>query len=398
MAGARKTLEEFFRAADIQINGTRAWDIQVHNERFFPRVLSGGTLAFGESYMEGWWDCEALDELSCRACAARLEEWFTRSPSNLIALAISFVLNRQTQRRSRRVGERHYDLGNDFFQAMLDPWMQYSCAFFRQGDDLAGAQRRKLDMICQRLQLRPGLRLLDIGCGWGGLAKYAAEHYGCSVVGLTISSEQQQFAANWCRGLDVQIQLCDYRRVRGTFDRAVSVGMVEHVGFKNYRTYLEVVASSLGRDGCFFCQGICNTVSSYQLDPWIRRYIFPNSVLPSLSGLTNAAEGLFLVEDVFNLGPHYDPTLMAWEKNFREAWPRFAERYGDRFRRMWRFYLLSCAGAFRARSMQVYGMLFSKGSISSPRQSSGARSGAIERGNPPPQKNLHSPGAGRVPS
>lgn len=360
MAAAREAVENLFRAADIQINGARVWDIQVHDERFFPRLLAGGTLGFGESYMDGWWDCEALDKMCCRAIAARLEERFAHSLRNLRTLAISLVLNRQTQRRSRRVGETHYNLGNDFFQAMLDPWMQYSCALYAEGDDLAAAQRRKLEMICQTLQLRPGLRLLDIGCGWGGLAKYAAEHYGCSVVGLTISSEQQQFAVEWCRGLDVEIQLCDYRRVRGTFDRAVSIGMVEHVGFKNYRTYLRTVEASLGKEGCFLCHGICNPVSNFQLDPWIRRYVFPNSILPSPSRLTKAAEGLFLVEKVLNLGPHYDPTLIAWEENFRGAWPQFSGRYDERFRRMWRFYLLSCAGAFRARSMQVYSILFNK--------------------------------------
>ena len=398
MAGARKAVEDFFRPADILIDGARAWDIQVHDERFFARVLSGGTLGFGESYMEGWWDCEALDDLSCRALAKRLEERFTHSPRNIFALAISFVLNRQTQRRSRRVGEVHYDLGNDFFQAMLDPWMQYSCALFQEGDDLAAAQRRKLDLVCRKLELRPGLRLLDIGCGWGGLAKYAAEHYGCSVLGVTISREQQQFAANWCRGFDVCIELSDYRRLRGTFDRAVSVGMVEHVGFKNYRTYLEVAASLLGPGGRFLCQGICNSVSSYQLDPWIRRYIFPNSVLPSLSRLSHAAEGIFAVENVFNLGPHYDPTLMAWEKNFREAWPRFAARYGERFRRMWRFYLLTCAGAFRARSMQVYGVLFSKRPSASPARFSGVPGAAFERTDSMSTRDLHSPRAGLVPS
>jgi cyclopropane-fatty-acyl-phospholipid synthase len=360
MAAAREAVEDLLRAADIRIDGARAWDIQVHDERFFPRLLAGGTLGFGESYMDGWWDCEALDEMCCRAIVARLEQRFAFSLRNLLALALSLGLNRQTQRLSRRVGETHYDLGNDFFQAMLDPWMQYSCALYAEGDDLAAAQRRKLEVTCQRLQLRPGLRLLDIGCGWGGLAKYAAEHYGCSVVGLTISREQQQFAERWCRGLDVQIQLCDYRRVRGTFDRVVSIGMVEHVGFKNDRTYLQVASSSLGKEGLFVCQGICNSISSFQLDPWMRRYIFPDSVLPSLSRLTKAAEGLLVVEDVLNLGPHYDPTLMAWEENFRRAWPRFAGRYDERFRRMWRFYLLSCAGAFRAGSMQVYNILFRK--------------------------------------
>jgi cyclopropane-fatty-acyl-phospholipid synthase len=360
MAAARELVEQLLRTADIRIDGSRPWDLRVHNERFFARALAGGTLGIGEAYMDGWWDCEALDQMTARAVAARLEERFTYSPRNLFAFALALLTNRQSLRRARRVGEVHYDLGNDFFEAMLDPWMQYSCALFEKGDGLAAAQRRKLELICERLQLRPGMRLLDIGCGWGGLAKYAAENCGCAVVGLTISRQQQQFAQSWCRGLEVQIELRDYREVEGTFDRAVSIGMVEHVGFKNYRPYLQKIADSLGEEGLFLCHGIGNPVSGWQLDPWIRRYIFPNSILPSLARLTKAAEGLFLVEDVSNLGPHYDPTLMAWAKNFERAWPRFAERYGERFRRMWRYYLLTCAGAFRARSLQVYSILLRK--------------------------------------
>jgi len=211
--------------------------------------------------------------------------------------------------------------------------------------------------------LRPGLRLLDIGCGWGGLARYAARHYGCQVVGITISREQFGYAQRWCRGLDVEIQLRDYREVTEQFDRVVSVGMVEHVGYKNYRTYMRAAARSLGEDGLFLCQGICGNFSRVHTDPWIERYIFPNSMLPSLAHLTRAAEGVFIIEDVKNIGPNYDPTLRAWEENFRRTWPRFADRYGERFRRMWRFYLLSCAGAFRARSLQMFSILFSKEDI-----------------------------------
>jgi cyclopropane-fatty-acyl-phospholipid synthase len=244
---------------------------------------------------------------------------------------------------------------------MLDPNMQYSCALFAEGDDLASAQLRKLDWICGRLRLRPGLRVLDIGCGWGGLARHAARYYGCQVVGITISQEQFAYAQRWSRGLDVEIQLRDYREVTERFDRVVSVGMVEHVGYRNYRTYMRAAARSLGENGLFLCQGICGNFSRFHTDPWIKRYIFPNSVLPSLAGLTRAAEGIFVVEDVKNIGPNYDPTLLAWEKNFRAAWPQFADRYDERFRRMWRFYLLSCAGAFRAGSLQVFSILFSNG-------------------------------------
>ena len=195
MAAAREAVENLLRAADIQIDGGRPWDIEVHDQRFFSRVLAGGTLGLGR-ILHGWLlglHRARRNVLPRHPAQARPTLHF--SLPNLFALAISFSINRRTLRRSRRVGRAHYDLGNDFFQAMLDPWMQYSCAFFADGDDLAAAQRRKLEMICQGLQLRPGLRLLDIGCGWGGLAKYAAENYGCSVVGLTISREQQEFAA-----------------------------------------------------------------------------------------------------------------------------------------------------------------------------------------------------------
>ena len=360
MSRAQKIVTNLLAVADIQINGTRPWDIQVHDARFFSRVLASGALGFGESYMEDWWDCIALDEMCYRAIRARLDQRFAFRLPNLWALLTALVINQQTRHRSRIVGRVHYDLSNDFFEAMLDPNMQYSCALFAEGDDLAAAQLRKLEWICERLRLRHGLRLLDIGCGWGGLARYAARHYGCQVVGITISREQFEYAQRWCRGLDVQIQLRDYRDVTGRFDRVVSVGMVEHVGPKNYRTYFRATARLLGDDGLFLCQGICGNSSRLASDPWITRYIFPNSILPSAAQLMRAAESVFILDDVKNIGPNYDQTLLAWEENFRRAWPRFAERYGERFRRMWRFYLLSCAGAFRARSLHAFSMLFSK--------------------------------------
>ncbi|HET9804740.1 MAG TPA: cyclopropane fatty acyl phospholipid synthase [Candidatus Acidoferrum sp.] len=360
MHRAEKVMTNLLACADIRIDGTRPWDIQVHDRRFFNRVLASGTIGFGESYMDGWWDCDALDKMCYRAIRAGLENRFALRLPNVWALLTALVANQQTLRRSRKVGQVHYDLSNDFFQAMLDPNMQYSCALFAEGDDLASAQLRKLDWICERLRLRPGLRLLDIGCGWGGLARHAAHHYGCHVVGITISEEQFRYARESCHGLDVEIQLRDYREVTQQFDRVVSVGMVEHVGYKNYRDYMQAAARSLGEDGLFLCQGICGNFSRLHTDPWINRYIFPNSMLPSLVQLTRAVKGVFILEDIKNIGPNYDPTLLAWEENFRRAWPRFADRYGERFRRMWRFYLLSCAGAFRARSMQVFSILFSK--------------------------------------
>jgi cyclopropane-fatty-acyl-phospholipid synthase len=358
---AQATIRDLFASADIRIGGGRPWDIRVHDERFFLRVLAGGTLGFGESYMDGWWDCDALDEMCCRAIRARLEERVPLNPHTALAIAGSFLFNLQTRGRAKLVGKRHYDVGNDLFECMLDPSMQYSCAWFRDTDDLAKAQREKMDLICRKLGLEEGMSLLDIGCGWGGLARHAAEHYGCRVVGITISEQQCRYAAKFCSGLPVEIRLQDYREVSEQFDCIVSVGMLEHVGPKNYRHYMQTVFRSLREGGVFLCQSIAGNYSSRYPDPWFARYIFPNSMLPSAAQVAKAAEKLLVLEDVQNFGADYEKTLKAWEGNFTRSWHGFESRYGERFYRMWRFYLLSCAGAFRARSLQLFQFLFSKG-------------------------------------
>jgi cyclopropane-fatty-acyl-phospholipid synthase len=358
---SQATLQGLFASADIRLGGNRPWDIQVLDERFYRVVLAGGTLGFGEAYMDGWWECDALDEMCCRAIRARLEERVPVNVPTALAIASSFLFNLQTQSRSKAVGKQHYDVGNDFFECMLDPSLQYSCAWFRDTDDLAQAQREKMDLICRKLGLEKGMSLLDIGCGWGGLARHAAEHYGCRVVGITISEEQRRYGADASRGLPVEIRLQDYRELSEQFDRVVSVGMLEHVGPKNYPQYMRKVFHTLRQGGVFLCQSIAVNQSSLYSDPWVARYIFPNSILPSAAQVAKAAEKLLLLEDVQNLGSDYEKTLKAWESNFRRSWHRFESRYGERFYRMWRFYLLSCAGAFRARSLQLFQFVFSKG-------------------------------------
>jgi cyclopropane-fatty-acyl-phospholipid synthase len=356
----RALLEEIFAEADIHLDGRRPWDIRVHDERFYARVLSAATLGLGESYMDGWWDCEALDELFFRAIRARLAERVGLNLRATVSFATAIGLNLQNKRRARRVGRTHYDLGNEFFQAMLDPAMQYSCGYFRETTDLAEAQLHKMALICRKLGLQPGMRLLDIGCGWGGLAKYAAEQHGCRVVGITISREQYAYASANCDGLPIEIRLQDYRDLNESFDRIVSVGMMEHVGYKNHRTYMKAASRCLVEDGIFLCHTIGDTQSRRESDPWIERYIFPHSLIPSASQVTRAAEGLFVLEDVHNFGAYYGSTLLAWDENFRGSWSQFESRYGERFYRMWRYYLLSCAAAFRARSLELYQFVFAK--------------------------------------
>ncbi len=358
---AQTTIEDLFASAEIRLGGDRPWDIRVHDERFFRRILTGGTLAFGESYMDGWWDCDALAEMCCRAIRARLEERVALNPHTALAFSASLLFNLQSRNRAGVVAKRHYDISNAFFECMLDPAMQYSCAWFRGTDDLAQAQREKMDLICRKLGLNEGTRLLDIGCGWGGLARHAARNYGCHVVGITVSEKQRSYAAESCRGLPVKILLQDYRDLTERFDRIVSVGMLEHVGAKNYRRYMRTVFRSLRDGGVFLCQSIAGNWHRAYTDPWITKYIFPNSMLPSAGQMAQAAERLFVLEDLQNLGADYEKTLLAWERNFARSWNRFEARYGERFYRMWRFYLLSCAGAFRARGLQVYQVLFSKG-------------------------------------
>jgi len=352
-----------FAEAGIVLNGPKPWDPQVRDERFYKRVLAGGTLGFGEAYMDGWWECEAIDELSCRILRARLSD---RRRLNLRALALvagARIFNLQSMRRARKAVAAHYDLGNDFFAAMLDPTLQYSCGYFNGTDDLAEAQLRKMDLICRKLGLRPGMRLLDIGCGWGGLARHAARNYGCRVVGITLSNEQRAYAAQACARLPVDIRLQDYRTVTESFDRVASVGMMEHVGYKNYRAYVAAAARCLADGGLFLCHTIGGLSSGVCSDPWIHRYVFPDSMLPSAAQVARASEGMFVLEDAHNFGAYYDRTLMAWERNFRQSWPRFRGAYGERFGRMWRYYLLSCAGAFRSRRIELFQFVFAKGGV-----------------------------------
>ncbi|MFW5825300.1 MAG: cyclopropane fatty acyl phospholipid synthase, partial [Marinobacter sp.] len=291
----------------------------------------------------------------------RLDRQVGRSPRLLWAALKARLINHQTPDKCWEVGERHYDLGNDFYRAMLDSRMTYTCGYWRRASTLEEAQRDKLDLICRKLQLEPGMRVLDIGCGWGSFMAYAAEHYGVECVGVTISREQVELARQRYPDLPLEFRLQDYRDLDEVFYRVVSVGMFEHVGNKNYRTYMEVAHRCLSDGGLFLLHTIGKNERAPQNDPWMDRYIFPNGELPSVGQIGDAVDNLFVVEDLHNFGADYDRTLMAWYRNFEEAWPRFAEDLGERFFRMWRFYLLSCAGAFRARDLQLWQWVLSKG-------------------------------------
>ncbi|AVJ16586.1 MULTISPECIES: cyclopropane fatty acyl phospholipid synthase [Serratia] len=352
-------VEEMLAQAGITINGGQAFDIQVNNPQMFKRVLQEGSLGFGESYMDGWWECERLDMLFSRLLSAGVDERLPKNIADIARIAYARLFNRQSRKRAWQVGKEHYDIGNDLFSRMLDPYMQYSCGYWKEATTLAQAQQDKLRMICEKLQLKPGMTLLDIGCGWGGLAQYAAEHYGVKVFGVTISAEQQKMAQQRCAGLDVEILLQDYRDLHQQFDRIVSVGMFEHVGPKNYDTYFSVAARNLRPDGLFLLHTIGSNQTDLNVDAWIDKYIFPNGCLPSVKHIADASEGRFVMEDWHNIGADYDRTLMAWLENFKRAWPELAADYSERFERMFTYYLNACAGAFRSRNIQLWQVLFS---------------------------------------
>ncbi len=354
----REYVENLFNSADIRIDGNRPWDIRIRNGALFSRVLKGGSLALGESYSDGWWDCEALDQFFNKLFRARLNEKV--NPISLIAVLGSIFFNMQNRVRSRLVIKKHYDLDVDLYRSFLDPYNQYTCGYFKETDDLAKAQEQKLDLICRKLMLSPEDSVLDIGCGWGGFARFAAERYGCSVTGITISDEQLRYAREFCRDLPVSIVKSDYRDFRGAFDKVLVCGMIEHVGYKNYRRLMEVVRNSLKERGLFLLQTIGSNISSRMGDPWINKYIFPNGLIPSAKQIVAAAEGLFTLEDWHFLGQHYDRTLMAWYCNFLKNWDRLKSSFDERFFRIWKYYFLSCAASFRSKLNDLWQIVFSK--------------------------------------
>ena len=346
--------------AQITIDGNKPWDITVHNDALYWRVFRYGSLGLGEAYMDGWWDSPSLDQFFYKILSLRLDDSLRLNLGMLPEWLYTHLLNPQTKSHAFVVGEKHYDIGNDLYEVMLDSELIYSCGFWKNAKNLQEAQEAKMDLICRKIGLKPGHKVLDIGGGWGGFSKFMAKRYGAKVTMLTISRQQAELAKIRCQGLHVDVRLQDYRDIDGKFDRVVSVGMFEHVGVKNYRNFMEVAARCLSDDGLFLLHTIGSELSEFGTDPWFAKYIFPNSMLPSVAQIGKAAEGLLVSEDWHNFGADYDKTLMAWFANFNAAWPTLEAKYGQRFYRMWKYYLLICAGNFRARRAQLWQIVLSK--------------------------------------
>ncbi len=363
----RTEVQRLLATADVRLDGDRPWDIQVREPRLPARLLGGGALALGESYMDDWWRSDDLDGLLARLLSARLDHHRPDSRRLRLGLLLAGLkarlFNPQSRRRSFEVGRRHYDVGNDLYRAMLGRRMVYSCGYWCHAETLDDAQEAKLDLACRKLRLEPGMRLLDIGCGWGELLKFAVERYRVEAVGVTVSREQAEHARRLCAGLPATVHLCDYRDLDEGFDRIVSIGMFEHVGVRNYPTFFDRVRRALPNHGLALLHTIGGNESTTATDPWIGKYIFPNSMLPSAAQIATALEGRLIVEDWHNFGADYDRTLQAWRDNIEAAWERLPKRYDERFRRMWRYYLAASMALFRTRLGQLWQIVLSPDGI-----------------------------------
>jgi cyclopropane-fatty-acyl-phospholipid synthase len=360
MKNAKQTAEQLLGLADIKINGSRPFDIQVHDERFYKRALSQGELGIGEAYMDEWWSSKHLDETVARMLATDVRGKIPMTPSLAKLVITSTIANHQSSGKAYKNAAAHYNVGNDLYSLMLGERMIYSCGFWQNAKTLDEAQDAKLDRICQKLSLKPGMALLDIGCGWGGFAEFAAKNYGVEVTGISPASEQVELAKERTKGLDVTILQKDYREITGKYDRITSIGMLEHVGPKNHRVFFTKCNDLLNENGLMLHQTIGLMRSSKIVSPWINKYIFPGGVVPSLTQISMATERLLIIEDLENFGPDYDKTLMAWHKNFVSSYPTISDKYDERFYRMWEYYLLTCAGGFRARQFQLYQLVMRK--------------------------------------
>lgn len=352
-------ITELFAKGNIQINGTRPQDFQVHDKRVFERILSHGSLGLGESYMDGWWDADRVDEFFFHM----LRNDLYKAAKSDFAVMWRYLKGRliNVQRmRAFEVGEKHYDISNELYETMLDKRLTYSCGYWKEAKTLDEAQEAKLDLICKKVGLQKDQHILDIGSGWGSFLKFAAEKYGIQGTGVTVSKNQSDYFNAHRGGLPIESTLTDWREITGTYDHVVSVGMFEHVGYKNYRALLEKVYDILNDDGYFLLHTIGSMSTRTSGDPWSDKYIFPNGMLPSVTQLGQATEGMFVIEDWHNFGADYDKTLLEWCNNFDAGWDNLKETYDERFYRMWKYYLLSFAGSFRARHIQLWQIVLSK--------------------------------------
>lgn len=362
MASAKRIVVDLLGRAGVGTDGREPWDLHVLDDRFYGRLIAQGSLGFGDSYVDGWWQCPRIDELIHRVLSYDLEADVGTGWGVRLQLLKAKLLNLQAPSRAPEVAA-HYDLGNEFFERVLGKTVMYSCAYWRRAGDLDAAQTDKIDLVAQKLEVATGEHVLDLGCGWGAIAEHLARTRGCRVTAVTISPAQAAYVRQRCAGLPVEVIEADYRDARvvaaGPYDKVACVGMMEHVGRKNYRGFLALCARLVKPEGLCLVHTIGTSVTTDVTDPWIERRIFPGSVLPSVVDVARAAEGQLTLEDWHSLGADYDRTLVAWHDNFAGYVASGELQRGERFNRTWRYYLLSFAGCFRTRrSIQLWQMVF----------------------------------------
>ncbi len=327
-------------------------------------LLNSTTLTLGEAYMRG--DLEIEGDLY--EVLDKFMSQFGKFSLNIGAMK-NLLLTNEGKTNQKQEVQSHYDIGNDFYELWLDPTLSYSCAYFEnEDDDLETAQKKKIDRILKKLYLKEGMTLLDIGCGWGELLIEAAKKYGVKGMGITLSEEQflefnKRIESEGLQDL-LEVHLMDYRdlpQLGKQFDRIVSVGMIEHVGRDNYPLFMKTCTEVLKPGGLFLLHFISG-MTEHPGDPWIKKYIFPGGVIPSLREiLVDAAEDDLHVLDVENLRVHYKKTLLNWLKNFNENRDTVEEMMGTEFSRMWELYLAACAALFENGGIELHQILFSKG-------------------------------------
>lgn len=355
---------KLLKSAGVTIGGRKPYDLSVYNQELYKRIHKHGTLGLGEAYMDGWWGADNLEEMLFRVLRADLYKEAVKNWRFAFSAGFHLLINSQAGRRSYKNAQSHYDIGNELYQPMLGPSMAYSCGYWKKGvKNLQQAQEAKFELICQKLELQKGMEVLDIGVGWGGLAKYMTENYGVKVTGLTPAKEQAAYIKKELNRYNVAVVETTYQdyKTNKKFDRLVSVGMFEHVGHKNYKKFFKACSGWLKEDGIFLLHTIGTDRAGTGMDPWINKYIFPGGMLPALSQITRSSEKIFTTEDVQNFGNDYHKTLLAWYKNFKAAYPKLDhQKYDKRFYKMWEFYLLACAANFRARKIHLYQSVLTK--------------------------------------
>lgn len=356
---AEQFTKKVMSRAGISLNGNLPWDIQVHDDRFFDCVYQSASEGLGNSYVQGYWDSDDPSETLGRFIAVGAR----RSVKG--AVAHNMLITREEQIRSLEVVDSHYEAKNGLYTNMLDPYMQYSCALWHdETQSLAEAQINKMLLIGQKLDLQPGDHVLDIGCGWGGLPKFLAENFGCRVTGINLAQHHIDFAQQNMSHKNVKVIKLDYRDIQDKYDKIYCIGVSEHFGLHNYKQFMHIVHNHMKPNGIFLLHTIGENVTRPQADPWITKNIFPNGYIPSLSLVSQCAEGIFVTEDVHNFNTSYDKTLLAWDKNFQEQWNSIRSLHPEldsrEFYRMWRYYLNFCAGGFRKRCTQLYQFVFTR--------------------------------------